>query len=340
MAKTKTFEGILTEEYFKLQNKVVKAEEGYKKLNLQESFQLISNLENLQGELYDEQNHIPQEHWTYFTDTLKKLNEHELFIQFSKLIMCKLYALKLSTKITFASNENLENELKFELKNYISTLRSAETEEEFIEMLIDLPFEFTALLIRYNANILCPELKDKLSPNIKTAEEFVNYIDEMKNNLIVQINKLSRGEVNTLSIKDLKELFDVRVFYDDIDINAGVCEYVIRMLLSEKSSKTIRDEFGRGFLERLKEQTLLNTSYINFLERIAENQEQPFFKSNGLQNKEREVSFNDLVTKLFYPNSYIPRPEPSTDINTPEALEPQSEELAPEENTKENEGTV
>ena len=275
-----------------------------------EDRKIINSLQGFTNE-YDQNNQIVEENWKWFKETLKYIAENNPRFQFKcKEVNNKLYAVKYFTKLKFVISETVEEELKFELKKYFRQI-TFEDIDQFIDAFFKLPFEFVGLTVRYVSNVLALELKPKLTTNYKDANVFLKNLLKRKNDFIVNINKISLGQSDNISIAEACLLLDTKVFYDYNALNNGALEYLLKLFNSNAKEKLI-DQFGADKIKFLKDQILAHPSYLQFLKEVKEGQEQPFFTKDGFQNSERETTFDDFVKKYFNPEEFIPKPEQST----------------------------
>lgn len=287
-------------------------------------------------------NEITPENWAFIEKTLLSLVDDEEFQKQCKLVNCKLYCVKYFSKIKLSTVEFSEDILKQEVKKYFKQL-AVENKDTFIENLFSLPFEFVSLLIRWFVNTKAKEHKNKLTPQLKTAEAYYELAQEVKTNFIKNINELSLGKGNVFSLEDLKLLLDVKAFFEFNLLNVGTVEFVMRMFLSER--KKIEDKIGKREYELLKTQALHLPSYIQFLNNIESGKESPFFTTKGLQIPDREVTFDSLTTQIFNPEEYIPEPiaqssAPAAPLPNVTAEQPSAEELNPENPSEEIPGEI
>ena len=162
-------------------------------------------IKSLRGYVDDpnSENQIPIENWNWFRDTLKVLAKESPRFQFKcKEVNCKLYAVKSYTKMQFSISGSAENELKFELKKYFKDIVYEET-DKFIDAFFNLPFEFVSLTVRYVTNVLAKENKNQLTTTLKEANTFLKATLKKKNDFITNINKISLGQSDNISIDDL-----------------------------------------------------------------------------------------------------------------------------------------
>lgn len=309
------------------------------KLSIKEVFSLlkennlIDSLEKSYDSHFNTANEIAPENWKYFTDALKVMVKDTTFQEKCKEINCKLYSVKFFTNLKFAIAENAESSLKFDLKQYFPQIVT-NNGKEFMDSFFALPFEFTSLVVRYLANVLCKDKKNNLTPQLKEAQEYFNEMQKKKNLFITEVNKISQGQSTVFSIYDAQELLDVKAFFEYNPINAGVLEYIMRILTNKKTKQKLEDEFGKFKIQLMRDQILEHASYIQFLQEIKEDKELSFFTDSGSQNKERDTTFDEFVMKFFYPEQYVPEekeeePVPETPPQ-PESKTPPATGATPE----------
>lgn len=340
----KTFEDIFNEEIDKFIKEI--PAEGLVKF-LSENSAITGSLSRAYNLDYDHDNEIPEELWKFFTDSLGKLITTDEFKVQSKEVNCKLYAVKQFSKVKLAIADTVEQALRFELKKYFAQL-STENGDEFMEVFFDLPFEFVSLVIRYLANVKYKDKKAELTPLLKTAETYFHELIKTKNHFILDINDISQGKGNVISIKDMQDLLDTKAFYEYNPLNVGALEFIIRTLVNPKAKKKLESEFGKDKIEYMRQQALLHPSYIKFLEGVRDNVEKPYFTTAGSQNKERDNTYDELVMQYYFPDEYIPEeekvaePAQTTPVAGPEApapapAAPTAEQPSPEELLKQPE---
>lgn len=308
---------------------------------LTENQTVIRSLEHAYHFDYNEDNMIPIEHWEFFINALSKLVQVEEFQSKCKEVNCKLYALKQFSKVKLSIAASAEETLKFELKKYFPSLYT-ENGQEFSDTFFNLPFEFVALVVRYLANIKFPKDKKSLTPLLKTAEAYFHELVKVKNRFLLNINDISQGKGETINIVELQALLDTRAFYEYNPLNVAALEFIMRILVNKKSKQKLEDEFGKVKVDLLKQQVLSQPSYIQFLNEIRDNQTQSYFTKEGLQNKNRENTFDELCMQYFFPEKYVPdnsnkieqsqeselkAKTPSAAPETPQAEQPSQEEL-------------
>lgn len=274
-------------------------------IGLSESVKVLDLLNQATESFYDTDNQITPENWEYFVNSLTALTDDEDFQKQCKVINCKLYCVKYFAKISLSTVDFAEDTIKFELKKYFKLLVTNDA-DKFINVFFDLPFEFVALVIRWLANVLCKDKKNLLTPQLKTAEAYFEQTQNLKNKFIKNINALSLGTDNNFSLEDLSLLLDTKAFYEYSALNAGTIEFVIRLF--EKRKQALEDELGSSKYNKLKIQALLLPSYVKFLNDIDKETDVPFFGSNGLQNQDRDKTFNDFIIEVFTPQEFIPQP--------------------------------
>jgi len=273
----------------------------------------------------NQDNQIPAENWDWFKRMLLTVLEVESFQRQCKEINCKLYAVVNFTKIKLSLPENLENILKFELKDYYTDIVT-DKPEEFIESFFLLPFEFISLVVRYLSNVLAKDKKELLLPKRPTADKYLEVTENKKKDFIININNLSQGKSNTLSLDDIKLLLDTKVFFDYSALNVGTLEFLIRVIGSSKTEGMMNQMLDLKQINYLKQQIFSLPSYLLFLKKVKEGEDQSYFNKDGTQNETRDVTFDDYVKKVYFPNEFVPHKKKVAQVSAP----PTDEELPAE----------
>lgn len=305
---------------------------------LAENQKLINSLNN-DFLFFNSDEQLPEELWDSLKENLKKIVKHPDFQKKAKKINCKLYALKFFSKITIGINEDIEQTLKFETKKYYPDLATNDS-EEFIDNFFNLPFEYVSLVVVYLANFLCKEDKNNLTPKLETAQKYFNELKKQKNKLLITINNVSLGKEVNLPMSEIKELIEVRAFFDYNPLNVGALEYIVRLLTNKHSRKKLTELYGTRVINTLRQEALLTPSYIRHLEEIRDRINVPYFTSSGTQNTNRDMTYDDYINKYFFPNQHIPTDLETTEKKKPEqeieitAEQPSAEELNPDDTTE------
>jgi hypothetical protein len=275
-------------------------------MSLEEGLSIVKNLEKSYEKYYDLDNAITPENWQFFLDALGKCIESSEFQEKCKEVNCKLYCVKYYTKLKFAIASSAENTLKFELKKYFPQLVTNDG-KVFMDTFFALPFEFVSLVVRYLANVIYKEKKNNLTPQLETAQKYFNEMEKRKNAFVTDINKISQGQADVFSIAEAQELLDVKAFYEYNPLNVGTLEYIVRLFTNTDSKKTLEDTFGKFRVELMQDQALMHPSYIKYLQDIKDGTEQTYFTAEGLQNEDRDTTFDEYTMQHFFPDQYIPQ---------------------------------
>jgi len=254
---------------------------------------------------FDDDNQIIQENWDWFYNSIEQVKDEKEFINYCRQINIKLYVLRHFIKTQFGDIKYTEDELKFQLKKYF-TIVKAGTKSKFVNNLYELPFEFSALLVRYIINVVIEEESDKAKYKASKAlaDVYLKEILQKKNNFIKEINDISLGLHSSVSISTIKELLELRTFFTYNVLNAGALEFIIRFINNKENE--IQEKYGKGFSNILKEYIFSLPCYIIHIQRIKEGKDVLFFLDNGMQNKKKKLTFDDYVKKILDPKEYIP----------------------------------
>lgn len=315
----KTTKHIIEEEIENFTNNLTKSQE---KVVFLENNTILDSLMKVNE--YDSNNQIIDENWNWFKQTLIKATSIPIFQHNCKVINSQLFAVKQFTKINFMIAESAEEEIKFELKKYFINLKVTDI-NEFVNSFFDLPFEFTSLVVRYVANVLVPEKKQVLVPKLKEAEENFKIILKKREDVIKTINNISKGLETNLPVADIMLLLDTKAFFEDNPLNIGVLEYLARTI--KHAGEKLNATFGREKVQLMLQQILVLPSYQKHITEIAKDKNNAFFTNKGTQNTNKQITFDDLVTKQYNPEDYIPKPskiEPEPEAK-PKETEPSEE---------------
>jgi hypothetical protein len=305
---------------------------------------LITNLVNSFIK-FNNDDQIIEENWNWFYNTLEQIKEEKEFIAFCRAINTKLYVFKHFTKIKFGEVEHIANELKFQLKKHFNLLRTT-TKTKFVSNLYLLPFEFSCLLVRFFMfKILeSDDERQKFKASKALAEYYLKDVFVRKNKFIKQINDISLGLHSNISFAEIKELLELRVFYNYNVLNAGALEFILRFINKEEES--IKKKYGEHTPLILREFIFTLPAYVFHIKKIKEGQDIPFFSDEGTQNEKKRKTFDDYVKQVLDKENYIPIEREVEEGENEEDAEENSTDVDNEDwslesgNSKENEEEI
>jgi len=279
---------------------------------LKESYNVLNSLKKVTSSDFDPDSEIITENWNFFTSVLKEMVNYEPYQQKSKEAYNKLYAVKFFTKADFVDKDSIEDNLKHGLKKHFSKLVTNDP-EEFTEALFKLPFDFVGLVVRYVANELAPDEKEKIIPKHSEAEAYLEALIQKKRDFIELLSKIAYEQNNVLSISDASLLVDTRSFIEDLDVNSGALEYLLRLINNKSANEKLSELFGAEFLRELKQSILAHPNYKKYLQQIKHSETQPFFNVQGLPNEGRSPSFKEVAEDYVHPELALIRQAQETD---------------------------
>ena len=177
--------------------------------------------------------------------------------------------------------------------------------------------------VKYNGKAAVGSIIGKLINEDPSIKDKLNVINKEIQQVITEVNKLSQGQSNVFSVLDAQVLLDVKAFYEYNPINNGVLEFIARLLTNPKTKKELQNIYGPTKIALMHDQILVHASYMQFLQEIRSETDQAFFTKEGFQNKNRETTFDEFVTKYFFPEQYIPEEQPAPE--TPETPTPETQ---------------
>jgi hypothetical protein len=146
--------------------------------------------------------------------------------------------------------------------------------------------------------------KNQYKASRKIAEVYLKDVFTRKNTFLQQINDISLGLYSNINISQIRELLELRVFYNYNVLNAGALEFIIRFINSRKME--IEDTYGSYTPGILREFIFSLPCYVMHIKRIKEGKDTTFFLENGTQNEKKIKTFNDYVKKILDSKNYIP----------------------------------
>ncbi len=234
-------------------------------------------------------NDLPEEMWLSFSKSLQKCCTNDFFIKESKKakakVLVKNYFNSFKEK---EENKNIENILKVEMKKYYRKFNSEDV-FDISYTIFHQPFSFQILIIEY-----CENLNNAYKESIKVSEnefnDFLKKVKKEKAKLILNINDVSLGKTDILSLTILKSLFDVDAFSGKSNLDLAVLEYINRLLYNEDSCYRIKEQYGFEITDYLKEKVSKYPNYLSYLKDLKKGLKKPFFYSDGTQ-KDKGLNF-------------------------------------------------
>jgi uncharacterized membrane protein YgcG len=208
-------------------------------------------------------------------------NKKEWVEQF-KAQKLKILGYKYFTKQNFIKLDEVERNLKTNIKKYFTALQNFSDMDDFREKFFNLPFELLANFCRFILN-KSRELNSKLKIDKKELLERIKQLKDDRNNVIQKISQVSHKYQSTLDLKQVKELYDNGVFFEDNFLNRGVNEYMVKLLNHKEAAQKIRDTYNTAFANDLKSQAENNPSYIAHIESIKKEEGKEYFTFKGMQ---------------------------------------------------------
>lgn len=285
----KNFKKILFEEIDYFVDKLDLTDKEKTKHIINELFTLDKNnfLKDMGAQDVEEEqldSEMDEELWDWFLDTCSQSIQEcpKEWINLLRKEKMKTLCYKYFTKKDLIKAENIEGDVRKKIRKYFTALQNFKDLKNFEEKISNLPSELLMSFTRFIFS-LSDELKSKV---IITKKEFKKRVDELKEERIKMIDKISlisKKYQTILDITKLKELSDNGLFFEDNLLNRGVNEYIFKLLNNETASKKIKDEFSNTFSSDLMTQTENAFSYAEHIKSIKAETGKEFFTENGYQ---------------------------------------------------------
>lgn len=289
--------------------------------------------------LTDIKNQLPDEQWELIKRSLIEFVSLKESEGLMKEVFVRSFIYKKHTGLKFIIKENLESELKNEIKNYYSSL-SFDSLESLAESILELPLAFNYKLFVFIIYVCKPDLIKTFEPSKEFLEDYYRDCLKKKKSIIYQISQASSGNGSYFEITSFDELIELEFFAKNEELEVATLEYVMRMLNNESSEIKIEEKFGTEFLKRLRKKILIKPNYITFTTDLKKGIALPYFTQEGFQSEERTPNYSDLAKDKYSFSDLIPPEFPwrIENLNTGEDIEKEPvEEEEQQEETQEAE---
>lgn len=304
----KTFNKILAEEVNSNVDRLKIKDPGQVVTVLKELFFLNTNkLINSIGSVEsDTKNGIADESWDWFVDTLSKsvVEKQEEWTKAIKEIKAKILTNKYFSRKEMIGVDSLEAYLRKEIKPYWSALQNYTDLEDFKNKIFNLPSDLLYALVRYLFSI-SDELKDKVKVSNADLRDRINTVMQLRMRVAERISQVSNGYQSVLDMKEVKELFDNGILFEDNFINRGICEFVMKLMNHDDAAKRLKDTFAPSMLKDLKKQIEMASSYMEHITSIKNETGREFFSTKGEQIGKRFDNEVDTVKNKKYDDVVI-----------------------------------
>lgn len=270
---------------------------------LNELFTLSTNklMDNIGSVEANEKNQIAQENWDQFIQNLTNSiqEENDLWLHSIKEIKLKIITYKYFTRNDLQNVDTLEGFLRMEIKPFFTALQNFIDFTDFRHKVLTLPTNILYNLVRYIFNI-SPELNDVIIIKNSDLKENITRLIDLRMNILNHINEISKGYKNLLNFKELKELYDCGVMFEDNFLNRACSEFVIKMTNHNGAATKLMDQFPGAVLKDLKHIAENTSACISHISSVKMEETTEFFTANGEQIGNRMENEIELVKSNNY----------------------------------------
>lgn len=270
---------------------------------LTELFSMTTNklMDSIGSVEANEHNQIAKENWDLFIQHLTSSIQEEQELWFKNISEVKLKILthKYFTKQDMMKVENIDGYLRMEIKPYFTALQNFIDYTDFRHKVLTLPTDLLYNLIRYMFYV-SPALGKAAVVKNADLKDNINRLLGVRMSVVEKINKISKGYQNLFDFRELKELFDCGVVFEDNYLNRAICEFVVKMTNHGPAAEKLRDLYPGAILKDLKNQAENTSSYIQHVTAIKSETGVEFFTKNGEQIGTRLENEIELVKGAQY----------------------------------------
>lgn len=320
-AERRTFNKILKEEIDSLLTEFdLKSPKSKQVLNELFTMNIANFMKNIGSQEIDEGSEIDTELWEWFLNTINESIQElpEEWLELFKEQKMKILCFKYFTRKDLLDVDDLEKDLRTNIRKYFTALQNYTDLEGFKEKISNLPSELLSNLIRYLFKV-SPELNDKVKITKPVFTERVKELKEERLKMIEAISFISKSYKNVFDISKMKILIDNGLFFEDNLLNRAVNEYIVKLTGNKVASQKIKETFSNTLNFDLQSQTESSSAYIAHIESIKTEQSMPYFTDKGYQIGNRFSNEIDLVKEKDTENKLIDKDsvfkEPKGTIN-------------------------
>lgn len=299
----KLIERIMEQEVDKMVNRLNLSTTSDVKNVLNELFSMTTHklMDNIGSVEANEHNQIAKENWDQFVQTITSSihDEKDLWLENISDIKLKILTFKYFTKKDLMKVENIESSLRMDIKPYFTALQNYVTLTDFRHKVLTLPAEMLFNIVRYLFHI-SPDLNKSIVVKNPDLRDNVTRLITLRMKTIRKINDISKGYQNLLDFRELKELFDCGVMFEDNYLNRAVCEFVVKMTNHSEAAAKLQDLFPGAILKDLKNQAENTSAYIQHTNAIKTESGVEFFTTMGEQVGTRLENQIELVREAKY----------------------------------------
>lgn len=244
-------------------------------------------------------NELPKEMWNSLLKNLQAACVNPYFVSESKKVKAKLLAKQILNKSQPENHtlESIKEILQVESKKYYKYFTSDDP-FDFSHTLFQLPFDFQSLVVQY-CELLNSSFKDNISITKEELEAYIKQVKKQKAKVILNINDVSLGKTQILSLSPVKALLDVDAFTKSIDTDLAVLEYLSRLIYHDDANYRMKEQYGPDLVDYIKSKISHYPNYIQFLRDIKNGKKKAFFNSDGTQKENH--SLNQVIQNIAKP---------------------------------------
>jgi hypothetical protein len=243
---------------------------------------ILKNMGN-QEEVLDEKDALPKENWDWLISMINEAfndnpEEWQKLLKQQKLnILCYKYF----TKEDLIDLDEVEKDLKLNIKKYFSALQNYSDLDNFREKFFNLPSEMVKNFCRFILNH-SKKLNNEIPIDKKELKDRIESLAKDRKEVIEKIALVSRKYQSVLDLTKIKELYENGLFFEDNFLNRGVNEYISKLCNSPAVAK-MKDTFNSVFVQDIQSQAENSASYLAHIRAIKTEEGQEFFTAKGFQ---------------------------------------------------------
>ena len=264
---------------------------------------------------------IASENWEQFIQNLTDsiTEENETWLLGIKNVKLKILTYKYFTMKDMIQKETLESYLRVEIKSYFTALQNYRDAGDFMMKFFQLPTNILFAMVRY-LFFLSPDLNKSIIITNDDLRKNIERVTKLRLHVADKISKISNGYADIFDVKEMKDLYDNGILFEDNFINRAINEFVYKLTSHKEAKNSMLERFSGSMISDLNSQSNDSAAYLAHIKAIRNETGTEFFTVNGEQlGKKFDNELDLLKNKKF--DGYIVNKEsrlkePHEKINT------------------------
>ena len=279
---------------------------------------LMDNIGSVEG---DDKKQVAQENWDTFIDSITESIEESPneWLRGLSAVKKRILTYKYFTRKDLVEVDSLDSWLRTEIKIYFTALQNYVDPKDFMLKFFNLPTEVLFNMVRYLFS-LNDNLKNSIKVTNQDLQDNIPRLLELRMKVADKISKASKGYIDLIDLKEIKELYDNGALFEDTFLNRGINEFMVKMMNHKTAMTNIMEVFSGSTINDIKKMAENSAAYIAHVSAIRNETGEEYFAVSGEQIGKRFDDQIDIVKGQEYEGLVVDKKsrlkEPNAKINS------------------------